>query len=576
MTDEEIAQIVQRLRIQGTDDGRVEAKSSVHDLPKSVWESVSAFANTNGGLIILGLSEENGFEPALGFEAQKIVDAVEAGLGTSDGQASKVKPVPRFDLDLRIVDGAPVVILTVHRLEVGSDLSGPCFVASKGMQAGSYKRVVDKDKRLSPYEIYALKSRWDREAIDDQPVPGMTSESFDEAIVEATFDRISRTGSRALDGAPGQLSRLQRINAVSLDGDATLAGFLTFGLYPQQKFPQLTVDVTMHPTVEKGGSATVRFLDRMVCDGPVPHVVSDAVQRVLANLRTVHVVDGTTAADVHEIPEEVLREAITNAVMHRDYSAYVRGQQVAVDVFPDRVEVTNPGGLWGDRTQDNIGDGRSTSRNPILSNLLRITPRSRGRGPIAENQGSGIPRMRDEMSKSGLPLPIYSVSLDSVTVTLHRHGLVTPEIVDWLRELPGPDRRREENLVLVLARQPKGATVAGIRQAIGLDSDRARDILGQLLADGFIEGLGDGPYTIAERPHPRAAEYKELTPSEQQLVAVLDPLEPRSIQRLVQTTGKPATALRPILRRLIADGIVQATAPPTSRKRAYILASAVD
>lgn len=68
--------------------------------------------------------------------------------------------------------------------------------------------------------------------------------------------------------------------------------------------------------------------------------------------------------DEPEIPEIVLREAISNAVMHRDYSAAARGMQVHVDVYPDRVEVINPGGLWRGLTVEQLYEARSESRNP--------------------------------------------------------------------------------------------------------------------------------------------------------------------------------------------------------------------
>ena len=151
MSDEEIAAIVERLRQQGSDDGRVEVKAASGGLPKSLWQSVSAFANTRGGVVILGLSEADNFTPAEGFEAQKILDAVEAGLGTSAGQQPQVEPVPRYDVDICTVDGAAVVLLEIASLDPQLDAKRPCFETRKSISAGSYKRVAEKDKHLSSY-----------------------------------------------------------------------------------------------------------------------------------------------------------------------------------------------------------------------------------------------------------------------------------------------------------------------------------------------------------------------------------------------------------------------------------------
>ena len=79
---------VARLRRQGSDDAAAEAKSSVGKLPKDVWNTVSAFANTDGGLILLGLHEAEGFAPATGFKAQPIIDALTAGMPASPSNAS--------------------------------------------------------------------------------------------------------------------------------------------------------------------------------------------------------------------------------------------------------------------------------------------------------------------------------------------------------------------------------------------------------------------------------------------------------------------------------------------------------
>ncbi|MBU8578968.1 ATP-binding protein [Brevibacterium luteolum] len=576
MSDEEIAAIVERLRQQGSDDGRVEVKAASGGLPKSLWQSVSAFANSRGGVVILGLSEADNFTPAEGFEAQKILDAVEAGLGTSAGQQPQVEPVPRYDVDICTVDGAAVVLLEIASLDPQLDAKGPCFETRKSISAGSYKRVADKDKHLSAYEIHELQQKWTRRGIDHQPVPGTAIDDLNPEIIQSTFRSLERSRSRALDGVEDLRSRLRRIKAVTSDGTPTLAGYLTFGFFPQEEFPQLTIDVAVHPAREKGSSTALRFLDRHVCDGPIPYAVGDAVARVLANLRTMRVVSGVGADDVPEIPEEVLREAITNAVMHRDYSEYVTGRQVAVDIFPDRVEITNPGGLWGDRTELNLGDGQSASRNEVLSQLLRVTPRGEGEGPIAENQGSGIPRMRFQMLQNGLPVPVYEATLDSVKVTLQRHGLLSPETRDWLGSIPGADRTKEENLVLALIRHSDAITVDGIRQVLDIDSDRARSILGTLQGDGLITGLGDGPYELAELSPEHRHARRQLSPAEQEIVDVLDTSTSKSIREISAELEKPVNSLRPLLRTLSEEGVIVPTAPPTSKLRAYLLPAEPD
>lgn len=570
MTDDELEEIVYRLRRQGADDDLVEVKSAASEVPKDLWPSVSAFANTDGGLVILGLVESEGFASAPGFDARAIQDAVRAGLDEAPGAHPKVQPVPDVRLDQRQVEGSDVVLLEIHPLRDKPGATLPCYVVAQGPTTGSYKRVGDADKRLSAYEGYLLSSRLQPDRTDRSAVPGLTADDLNDALVDDMLGALRARSSRALDGiaATDRAGALRRLNVLTDDQRLTLAGCLALAAYPQQDYPQLTIDVTVHPGAEKSVDSTTRFVDRRVCDGPLPVAVSDAVDTVLRNLRTRRVVDGLGGTDVPEIPTEVLREAIINAVMHRDYSAAVQGQQVAVDVYPDRVEVVSPGGFWGDRTKDNVAEGRSEKRNETLATLLGDVRIPGSRSSLAEAQGSGIPRMIHAMRQQGLPAPSYASStIDHVIVRLDRFGLLDPEMETWLESLPGDvDRSPAERSALALAKTTGHVTVADLRSNLGLDSDDCRDVLGRLLGDGLLVGINDGPYALADLDRALAT-----TGAQHSVLAVLDPVNPRSVREIADLTGKSVAALRPVLRELVAAGLVQATAPPQSKNRRYLL-----
>lgn len=492
MSDGVLADHVARIRRQGEDDALVEVKAAGRGLPKSVWESVSAFANTEGGLIVLGLDEASGFAPATGFDARRVREGLATGLDDAAGAQAKVSPIPPHTIRRDEVDGASVVVLEVGSLREVQGAQMPCYVIAQGVERGSYKRVGDADKHLTPYEVYLLTSRHRTERIDREPVSGRSIDDLDSVLADRLISRLRRQ-SRALTGiAEGDLTgALARVNVLSADGEPTLAGYLALGVYPQQEFPQLTIDVTVHPAERKSQDPAVRFVDRRVCDGPIPQAIDDAVHTVLRNLRAQRVVSGTQGSDVSELPEEVLREAIANAVMHRDYSSYVRGQQVAVDVYPDRVEVTSPGGFWGDRTKENVAEGRSASRNEDLVRLLTVVPMPDGESTVCENQGSGVPLMISRMRERGLPDPDYSAStIDHVVLRLDRSAPVV------------------------------------------------------------VGGTG----------------------AEEEILSVLGIDHALTVRQIAEATGRSIGALRPLLRDLVERGLIVPTAPPQSRKRAYLLA----
>ncbi len=516
VTEDDVRDHVYRARAQGSDDARVEVKAAGHALPKSLWDSVSAFANTDGGVIVLGLDEKSGFAPADGFDSGRIIDAFVSGMSNDP----KVDPVPNYRIVRTIIDGASIVGIEIDSIRQAKGLVLPCYVTSKGRQNGSFIRVDDHDQRMSDYAVYLMHAQSIAETVDDTAVPGVAVEDLSEALVAGVLKLKRAQGSRAFEGlerddVAGQLTRL---SIMDRQGQVTFAGYLVVGAYPQQEFPQLYVDVAVHPTVEKSSDPTVRFVDRVMCEGPIPLMVSDAVEAVAKNLRRAREVRGTAGIDVLEIPEDVLREAITNAVTHRDYSVRSRGQQVQVDVFPDRVEVTNPGGFTGTVTLEEAASGVSDARNPLLAKLLLATPRITDSGTVSENQGSGIPRMLAAMRERGLREPDFSAStLTQAVVKIYRsreEQLEAPETTPALG-VPG------------------GATrVQGSRNG---ESERVRD----------------------------------LTPSEKAVLAALSVRKERTIRELADLTGKSLPALRGLLRGLVTDGVVVATAPPSSRSRAY-------
>ena len=239
-----------------------------------------------------------------------------------------------------------------------------------------------------------------------------------------------------------------------------------------------------------------------------------------------------------------------------------------MDIYQDRVEIGNPGGLYGGRTVANLDEGIPVSRNKVLANLLRSVPRPYGRGVVAEAAGTGVPRMIGSMRQQGLPAPDYeATTIDRVTVKLSRFGLLDPDVRTWLDSLPGGPRGTAADSVLALARRDGKVRAVDVRRNLGLDSDDVRDLLGELVAEGLLVGMNDGPYVLADLRLRMAA-----TGARWAVLSVLDTRKPLKIQDIAERTGKSPTALRPLLRALVSDGLVTATAPPTSRNRAYLLA----
>ena len=120
-----------------------------------------------------------------------------------------------------------------------------------------------------------------------------------------------------------------------------------------------------------------------------------------------------------EYPVTAIREAILNALIHRDYSTFTEGTPVQINMFSDRLEIRSPGGLYGRLTVEQLGIVRPDLRNPALAVIAEALTE-------AENRYSGIPTMRRVMREHGLSEPVFENRRDEFIVRLY-NGIVSKE-----------------------------------------------------------------------------------------------------------------------------------------------------
>ena len=496
MTDRELAAIAARLRRQRSDDAQTEAKACADGLSADVWESVSAFANTHGGLIILGLDENARFTPAKGFELEKVRNAFVEGMGDGAAHGVKITNIPDYELERVFFEERQLLCVTVHELAQGEK---PAFITGKGKVGGSYKRIDDKDIRLSANEVYGLSTALQYVQSDRTAVPEASTDDLSAGLLDGFVEHRRSQGARALRGADDRVTQLKRLGVLNESGEVRLAGLLTFGAYPQQFFPKLLVDVAAFPTEKKSDPGEARFLDRVLCEGTVGEMLGDAMHSIAKNLRTISYVVGKARRDELEIPEVVLREALANALIHREYAPQFLGQAVSVEIYPDRVEVLSPGGLWGGKTTSTLADGTSRCRNDTLMRLVSSLPSDQASpvGPPAEGQGSGIPLMIREMESRGMAQPHFEAGFDYFKVTLERGtGAGRPERGDGGagrdHTRRGSARMTPQEAREAIVRAFHGdasleLSMRNLASELGISHSVARERLKELVADGVLE-----------------------------------------------------------------------------------------
>jgi ATP-dependent DNA helicase RecG len=481
------------------EDSSVEAKRAASRLPESCAETLAAFANTpGGGTLLLGVDE------SANFRVTGVSDPGKLQQDLAAMARSQLIPPLQPDITLAMIDGATVVVAKVAEL---AREQKPCYVSSKGMNRGSFIRVADGDRRLTTEEVQQLIADRGQPRFDHEMVREATVSDLDPASVNAVLERIREQNTR-LFGREGDTAVLKMLGIIKEDTGGirrpSLAGLLALGKYPQQFYPQLCLTFVHYPTKtgERAPDST-RFLDNVRIDGPIPYIAHESLAVIRRNMTRRALITGSGREDVWEYPPEALREAVVNALVHRDLSPGSRGQQVQVEMYPDRLRILNPGGLFGSVNIYRLGEeGISSSRNGLLMRILEDVPIPGEGRTICENRGSGIRTMRSELARAGMSPPEFRDKVTAFEVAMPNHTLFDEETVKWLGSIGREGLRDTQRTALALMRHGEILDNARYRAATGISDSRvATSELQDLRARELVDQQGDrghAKYVLSE------------------------------------------------------------------------------
>lgn len=242
------------------------------------------------------------------------------------------------------------------------------------------------------------------------------------------------------------------------------------------------------------------------------------------------------------------------------------GRAITVDIFPDRVEVTNPGGLWGGKTLENIADGVSACRNATLMRLMSSTDLPSGAGRPAEGGGGGVPFMIRTMRSKTLIAPDFKADIDQFTVKFIRGGAEIAENREWIERTSRSPLTPHEQSILLAMRKSETATVQDLRRMLMIDSDEIREAAIRFEREGIIVRVAPDTYKMLADDsgnHP-TPESKDV------LLSVLKTDEPLSIREVADLIGKSVPSTRYHINKLVEQGLAVPTASSTSRNRKYL------
>lgn len=506
MTRAELIQLIAEIQECRSELPNVDAKSAGAGTPKRLFESLSAFSNhVGGGTVILGLDESRLFEVTGVGDAHRIQEDV------SSLANSEMEPVLRPEFTIERIDGKTVVAVEVPEIPAEQK---PCFYKPAGLQGGSYIRVGNTNRQMSGYEIFGYVSNRQQPLFDEEIIETAEVSDLDMGRVEDFLARLRRTHPEAsyLDQPLNRvLSQLRIIGKDNGGFKPTLAGLLMFGRFSQEFEPQLVITFLQYygTTEAELTPSGERFLDNRKFEGPIPQMIEATVNHVLASIRKSSLIDGLWRRDIPEYPVEALREAIVNAVAHRDYSRFVRGSYVQVRLFADRIEIQSPGGLYGSVTEDNIEEEQST-RNRVLMRLMEDSQ-------LVENRGSGIRAMIEAMRGANLEPPKFEDKRNSFWVTFRNHTLMGPAEVEWINQFAHKVLNDHQRLAMVYMRANQRMTNSDYRRLNHVDRVVAYQELRGLVQAELAKSYGarggayyslNIPVDLHAAPEPQTEEQK--------------------------------------------------------------------
>jgi ATP-dependent DNA helicase RecG len=420
-------------------------------------EPMVAFANSRGGTIVVGVSDRRPRQIMGVAWSQDLVEQVQEA-------ARSTQPPLQIEVERRSVDGYDVACIQVAPLARGwvQTSDGRLLV-----RAGPTNRALVGDELLRFVRERAA------DPVEDEPVSAVGIDDLRPELLRQFLH--ARLGCSRVNLA----TSARDLGLTTADGRIRLATLLTFGKDPQRQNRRFGIVVSRF---EGSVDSDARLRDKRELSGPLPVLVAHADQRIYDEMRRDAVVRGLVREEVPEYPPVALREALVNAVGHRDYS--LRGAAVEVRLYDDAVEVESPGTLAGYVTVENLREAQYSRNERIMDALQRLG--------LVEEAGQGIDRMIAEMEDALLDPPQFEERSSSFVVRLRGGSVFAAEDRLWVSQFGRLELSADAKVVLVFARRTGAITNEQLRRLRPLDRETSRETLQDLVTRGLLEAFGRG------------------------------------------------------------------------------------
>lgn len=371
-------------------------RKSARKKPQELLKHLIAFANADGGQLVIGIEDDKQNNIITGFK---------------DGRAYPIDEFKKIDREMRDTPldlSFEEIPVRNHKgeddviLVISVELSSNRVIAAPNDEV--YLRQGDETVKLSYEQRTQLSYDKGQRFFEDEVVADATLEDIDDSLVQDFKNRFDIS-----DRSTEEILKARRF---LVNGKLTKAAILLFGKYPSAFFPQARVRFQRFDGTDMGTGSSFNVIKEVTFDDALPTLIIKARDFIRTQLREFQYLDDNGQFQIlPEYPEFAWFEGVVNAVTHRDYSVY--GDHIRVLMFDDRLEIHSPGKLPNIVTVDNIKHERF-SRNPRIARTLTEF------GWVRE-MNEGVKRIYSEMESAFLHEPKYSEPGNKVILTLENN-----------------------------------------------------------------------------------------------------------------------------------------------------------
>jgi ATP-dependent DNA helicase RecG len=427
-----------------------------------IAKTIIAFSNTSGGKLIIGINDQRevvGLGEADIFDVQDKISSI-----IFDRCYPNILP----EIYTANMDGKLILIIEVFR---GNLL--PYYLKQEGKNNGTYIRIGATNRKAGFENLLELERQKRNISFDEEIFYEQNYQELDIAPIAARFEAIGKK----LDSE--KLKNLKLIKEEQGKFHPTHALMVLLGQYEH---------VTIKCARFKGKTMDI-FLDKKEYSGDLFSQLEAAEGFIKNHINLRGEIKGLQRTDTYEIPTDALREALVNAIIHRDYSN--RGRDIKVGVYDDLVNIVSPGGFPSTLTAEDILEGRSEIRNKVIARVFKELN-------YIEQWGSGIKRIQSSCITQGLKEPSIREKGDFVDVEFYRPAAESDGLVP---EAVGNRRKPSDNLSLqeeaILAHLTKNGKIVSkeVEAVLLVKESRARELLREMTEKALIEKKGSGRST---------------------------------------------------------------------------------